>query len=129
MLEWYVRSLPKYMAMFILQKGITDLHEACEYTRKLEKDFKIYSSESFPYFSLYDEKDIEDESKISELSKLGEQVNVLCNEVISLQKGRNFQTITHNTKGGLTKSASKLLIIIFLPQVEMLNISLPTFIV
>ena len=32
MLEWYVQSLPKDMAMFILQKGITDLHEACECT-------------------------------------------------------------------------------------------------
>ena len=55
MLEWYVQSLPKDMAMFILQKGITDLHEACEYALKLEKDFKMYSSESFPSFSLYDE--------------------------------------------------------------------------
>ena len=70
MLEWYVQSLPKDMAMFILQKGITDLHEACEYALKLEKYFQRYSSESCSHFSLYDENDIEDESKISELSRL-----------------------------------------------------------
>ena len=60
MLEWYLQSLPKYISMFILQKGITDLHESCEYALKLEHDFKRYSSEISPSFSLYDEKDIED---------------------------------------------------------------------
>ena len=80
--------------MFILEKGITDLHEACEYALKLEKDFKRYSSESCSHFSLYDENDIEDKSKISELSRLEEQVKVLCHEVVCLQKGR----ITQNKK-------------------------------
>ena len=90
--------------MFILEKGTMDLDEACEYAQKLEKDFKMYSSEiSSPSFSLYDEKCFEVESKISLSSKLEEQVDVLCYEVISLQKGRNFQIITHDTKCGLTK--------------------------
>ena len=102
MLEWYVQSLPKDMAMFILQKGITNLHEACEYALKLEKDFKMYSYEKLLHFSLYDEKDSEDESKISELSRLEEKVKVLCNEVVSLQKRINIQTISQNTNNELT---------------------------
>ena len=102
MLEWYIQSLPKDMAMFILQKGIMDLHKACEYTLILEKDFKRYSSESCSHFSLYDENDIEDESKISELSILEEQVKVLCHEVVSLQKGR----ITQNRKSEINLNFS-----------------------
>ena len=50
MLEWYVQSLPKDIAMFILQKGIMDLHEVCEYALKLEEDFKRYSCEISPSF-------------------------------------------------------------------------------
>ena len=102
MLECYVQSLPKDMAMFILQKGITDLHEACECTLKPEKDFKRYSSESCSHFSLYDENDIEDKSKISELSRLEEQVKVLCHEVVYLQKGR----ITQNRKSEINLNFS-----------------------
>ena len=56
----------------LLQKGITHLHEACEYALKLEKDIKRYSSEISHLFSLYNEKDTGDESKISELVKLQE---------------------------------------------------------
>ena len=84
------------MAMFILQKGITDLHEACEYALKLEKDFKRYSFESCSHFSLCDENDIEDESKISELSRLEEQVKVLFHEVVSLQKNYTQQKSERN---------------------------------
>ena len=29
--EWYVRSLPKFVAMFIAQKGIIDFDQACEH--------------------------------------------------------------------------------------------------
>ena len=49
------------MSIFILQKYITDLHEACGYSLKLENDFKRYSYEISPSFSSYDENDIEDE--------------------------------------------------------------------
>lgn len=40
--HWYVHSLPETMTMFILQKGIIDLGEACEEDKSLEKELKIY---------------------------------------------------------------------------------------
>jgi hypothetical protein len=72
------------MAMFIIWKVITYLDESCEEVYVLEKDMKGYPLDPFPFFSSNNEKYVENKLRISKITKLENQVKVMCNEVASL---------------------------------------------
>ena len=67
-----MHSSPKYIAMFVAQKGIIDFEQACEHAQYLEKDFKRYSHflSSSLFFDNNDNKDKGEEDNKSEISRL-----------------------------------------------------------
>ena len=65
--HWYVRSLPKGMAMFILCEGVTNFNKAWKHAQDLEKYLKRYTFDIFSPSILYDVEYVEDEINVSQI--------------------------------------------------------------
>jgi hypothetical protein len=80
-----VQDLPKTIAIFILWKGIINLHEACEEAQIIERDLIKYPLTLPPFPNSNNTQHDESKSFELEIVEVENQVKHICHRYLLLQ--------------------------------------------